>query len=53
MRSDQELLFSKYVPSSVMENQVSLMKKEIENYQPNKLLNTSENDLINYFASKM
>jgi len=35
-----------------MDNQVSSMKKEIESYDGNRLLNTSETDLIDYFVKK-
>lgn len=52
MRNNSDLLFNKKDLRKVMEKQVLLMQKEINNYPQNKLLNTSEIDLIDYFIKK-
>ena len=52
LRNNSDLLFYKNELRKVMKNQVLSMKKEINNYSQNKLLNTSEIDLIDYFTKK-
>jgi len=47
-----DLLFTKYEWFSVQENQKNQLKNEVASYDGNRLLNTSVDDLCDYFAEK-
>lgn len=46
------LLFSSYDLRRVLENEVSSLRNEVEDLEQNRLLNTSQADLIKYLAEK-
>lgn len=50
--SRDDLLFAKYDWHSVQEHQKSKLKEEVASYDGNRLLNTSMDDLCDYFADK-
>ena len=47
-----ELLFHKYDMTAVTHGQLETARKEIASYEANRLLNTSTDDLVAYFANK-
>jgi len=52
MRSRQDLLFRKYDWFSIAENQRTRMREEIASFDSNRLLNSSPEDLADYFEGK-
>lgn len=50
--SSESLLFSEYDWFSVSENQKDALRKEVAEYEGNRLLNTSVEDLCDYFVEK-
>ena len=46
------LLFSSYDLQTALNNQVDELRKEVEKLESNRLLNTSQTDLINYLVEK-
>ena len=47
-----ELLFNKYSWFSVEQNQITQLKDEVANFHADRLLNTSVDDLCQYFIDK-
>ncbi len=52
LHKSKGLLFSSYDLSVILNNKVESLRKEVEQLERNRLLNTSQTDLINYLVEK-